>query len=340
MKYVINGRFLTRKTTGVERYAYEILLELDRLVPEEEVVVAVPKGDIAYIDLKRIKIRVVGAFRGNLWEQIDLPIYIIKNKALGIHLCNVAPLIKTDIVCIHDMNIRVHPNNYKRSFVWWYRVQYKINCSRAKKIITVSRFSEKEIEKYYPDARGKIVIVENGWQHMKRVTEDESIFDKLGLNCGHAYFFALSSMAPNKNLAWILRAAEKYPEKKFVIAGKMDAKVFESVEQKNFANVIYSGYVSDGEAKALMRHCEAFLFPSFYEGFGIPPMEALSVGADIIVSDIPVLHEIYGKAAIYVDPNGDGTIGDHIRQSVSDKDKILHRYSYEKSAHKLYELIR
>lgn len=335
LKYVINGRFLSRGITGVERYAYEILLELDKLVSPDEVLLAVPKGVNKLPPLKNIQVKAVGRFQGILWEQISLPCFIVRNRAVGVHLCNVAPLVKPDIVCIHDMNTRANPWNFRKAFVLWYRLQFFFITHFGKQVITVSEFSKGEIKKYYPGIKKEPAVIGNGWQHMERIQEDNAIFDKLHINKDNPYFFVLSSMSPNKNLSWVLRAAEKYPEMTFVAAGKIDTKVFQVSHRGSLENVIYPGYISDGEAKALMRHCKAFLFPSFYEGFGIPPMEALSVGADIVISDIPVLHEIYGDAAVYVDPNGDGRF--EIDPSVRENAKeILSKYSYGKSALILY----
>lgn len=337
---VINGKFLTRKITGVERYAYEILLELDKIASKDEIVLAVPKDVSLTMNLSNIKMVTVGHHNGIVWEQIELPIYIMKNKAVGVHLCNVAPLIKPDIVCIHDMNIRANPWNFRKTFVLWYRLQFFIITHFAKHIITVSEFSKSEIRKYYSKMKVQITIVGNGWQHMKRIKEDNGIFDKLHIDKQELYYFAMSSMTPNKNLPWILRTAKIYSDKKFIVAGKIDTKVFGKTNMENLGNVVYAGYVSDGEAKALMCHCKAFLFPSYYEGFGIPPMEALSVGANIICSDIPVLHEVYGDSAVYVDPDGEGFDDASLLKNNEISQRILSGYSYEDSAYQLYEIIR
>ena len=105
------------------------------------------------------------------------------------------------------------------------------------------------------------------------------------------------------------------------------------------------GYAKDAEARALMKYCKAFVFPSTYEGFGIPPMEALCMGARIILGDIPVLHEIYGESALYINCNdADVNLDELLDNSDAKKEKeaavkVLDTHSWEKSAKGLAQLM-
>jgi glycosyltransferase involved in cell wall biosynthesis len=102
------------------------------------------------------------------------------------------------------------------------------------------------------------------------------------------------------------------------------------------------GYVTDGEAKSLMQSAKAFLFPSFCEGFGMPPLEALSAGTPrIIVSDIPVMHEIFNDNAIYINPNQyNYDLEQMLAGSYCDADSVLNKFSWENSAEKLLLTLR
>lgn len=338
MQIGINGRFLTRTTTGVDRYAREIVRELDKLVTPGEVVLAVPPADelIEPLELTNIETVRVGRWSGHAWEQLDYSAWLRRTGRLGLSLCNTAPVRNPGVVCIHDMAVRANASNYSKPFVLWYRVLYAQITRRAKRIITVSNFSKREIEQYYPAARGQISVIPNAWQHMERVEADEGIFARYPEIVPGKYYFAMSSLAPNKNLKWLVETARLNPKETIVIAGGLNTKVFAENDIPESDNVVYPGYVSDGEAKALMQACKGFLFPTFYEGFGIPPMEALSCGAPIVVSDTEVMHEVYGDGARYIDPNMPcDNVGKVFVENQLTKE-ILTKYSWKTSASHLY----
>lgn len=339
MTVIVNGRFLLHKITGVERYAHEILAELDKLVSPGDVVLAVPPDVRDVPHYRNIKIERVGKLKNRLWEHISLPRFVQKSHGIVLNLCNTAPLFKPGIVTIHDMKVKVHPEFFSRKFRMWYKILFRNETAKAEKIITVSEFSRQEIEKYYKVKDSRIEVIPNGWQHYERVNYDENALKKYGLEEGK-YFFAMGSLEPNKNFKWIAETAKKYPGKIFAVAGSINNGVFS--ERVGFdcpSNMKLLGFVTDGEAKTLMRDSEAFLFPSIYEGFGIPPLEALSAGCRrIFVSDIPVMHEIFGESATYLDLNKylipEGS------QIGYDYEKVLGRYSWKRSAESLLELLK
>ncbi|MGL5312044.1 MAG: glycosyltransferase, partial [Peptostreptococcaceae bacterium] len=175
---VINGRFLTQNITGVQRFAHEIIRELDNIVKPGEYKILAPKN-IIYKDLdyKNIKIEICGNLKGHLWEQIELPYYVKKNKAELINLCNTAPILNPNIVAIHDIQTKVHPEFFSKKFALWYNLMNKFNIKNSKKIITVSNFSKSEIVKYYGVSEDKITVIYNGWEHMDRIQKDDTILD-------------------------------------------------------------------------------------------------------------------------------------------------------------------
>ncbi|HBJ79918.1 MULTISPECIES: hypothetical protein [Fusobacterium] len=117
MKIIINGRFLTQNITGVQRFAHEIVKELDKVVKKNEAVILAPKN-ILFKDLKykNIEIKKVGILKGHLWEQLALPYYVWKNQGKLLSLCNTAPVINTGIVNICDISPKVNPNFFQRNF--------------------------------------------------------------------------------------------------------------------------------------------------------------------------------------------------------------------------------
>lgn len=302
---IINGRFLVHRITGVERYAREIIGELDRIANPREFELAVPPGVKEIPKYENISMIPVGGLRNRLWEHLSFPRYVRERGAVSLNLCNTAPLPDPGIVCIHDMKIQARSGDFSRGFLAWYRLLFRNETKRAKLILTVSEFSKKEICKYYRVDPDRILVIPNGWQHFDRVPYDEEALAKYGLVKGE-YCFSLSSMEPNKNFWWIAEAARNHPEGTFAVAGSVNETVFAGgLGFERPENMKLLGYISDGEAKTLMRDCRAFLFPTFYEGFGIPPLEALAAGCrQVIVSDTEVMHEVFGDAVGYIDPTG------------------------------------
>lgn len=309
MQYTINGLFLTQRTTGIQRYAREICRELDRLVPAGQFELAVPPAARAQLPaLQHIAVKTVGKHRGFWWEQWDLACYLRRSGTTGIHFCNVVPLLcPHGVVTVHDVSYRANPRFFRsvrgRLSAAWHCLQYRVITKKAKLIFTDSEFSHGEIRRYYPGTRPPVKIVPCGWQHMERVAAQEEYLGRYPQIARGKYCFSMATAALNKNLQWVLRAARANPETLFVIAGKGCVPAEPSAKPAVPDNVLFTGYLSDAAAKALMAHCRFFLFPTLYEGFGLPPLEALACGAPgVIVSDTPCMREVYGAAAYYCDP--------------------------------------
>ncbi len=341
MKVIVNGRFLLHKVTGVERYAREILAELDKIIEPGELEMAVPPETEGMPAYKNIKIVKVGRLHNRLWEHISFPWYVQKQKAVSLTLCNVAPLPSPGIVCIHDVKIKARPQDFSRKFLLWYNLLLSNACKRARKIITVSEFSKREICKYYGVAQDRIVVIPNAWQHYERIGYDEGALEKYGVEKEH-YYFSMCSLEPNKNFKWIAEVAKQHPELTFAVSGSINEKVFmDGLGFECPENMKLLGYVGDEEAKTLMRDCKAFLFPTFYEGFGIPPLEAISAGAkQVVVSDTEVMHEIFGDNVIYVDSkNYHINLHEMLKESKQCDANVLQKYSWVDSANKLKNAI-
>ena len=342
---VINGRFLLHRVTGVERYARELVSALDRIVPAGQFEMAVPPEAEDIPVYRNIQIRRVGKLHNRLWEHVSFPAYVKRRGGIALNLCNVAPLPAPGIATVHDVKPIVHPEYYSRKFVQWYRLLYANEFRRARMILTGSKFSAREIIRFYHVRPQRIHLIPDGWQHYERVEYDPHALERYGLEKG-AYYFSLGSNDPGKNLSWILESARLQPDITFAVSGNVNKTVFADSSQGGVTagesraakpdNVRLLGYVTDEEAKTLMRDCRAFLFPSFYEGFGIPPLEALSAGCPcVVVSDIPVMHEIFGENAVYIDPNRPG---DFSWKKV-DGQNVLARYSWDRSARKLLRVL-
>ena len=341
MKVIINGRFLIHRVTGVERYAREILSELDKIIEPEGIEMAVPPEVKDIPTYKNIKVVKLGKLHNRLWEHLSFPWYVHKNKGISLNLCNVAPLPAPGIVCIHDVKVKATPQYFSKKFLLWYDLLLGNATKRARKIITVSEFSKSEIVKYFQINPDKITVIPNAWQHYKKIEYDEDALNKYDLKKNN-YYFSMCSLEPNKNFRWIAEEAKRNPNCVFAVAGSINKKVFADgmgFECPN--NMKLLGYVSDEEAKTLMRDCKAFLFPTFYEGFGIPPLEAMSAGSkNVYVSDAAVMHEVFEDSVHYINPyKYNDVFDDNVVDTEECIRKVLSKYSWKKSAEILSAVI-
>lgn len=342
MKIIVNGKFLSQRITGVQRFAREILKELDKSAGDLDIEIAVPRDAFDVPEYMNIPVKPVGRRKGTLWEQTDFMRYVKKKKAISLNLCNSAPLFGKKIATIHDVKIKVHPEYFNKKFLLWYTLLFRNITKKSLKLITVSEFSQNEILKYYKTPKEKICIIPNGWQHYNAIAYDGDALKKYNLQA-QSYYFAMSSLEPNKNLNWIINVASNNPSEKFVVAGGMNKNVFAQKNNVVPANIDFAGYVSDEEAKSLLKNCKAFLYPTFYEGFGIPPLEAICAGVKkLIVSDTEIMHEVLGDKINFINPdNSDVDLSVFTRElTIDESNQILKKYSWSESAEKLYTLLK
>ena len=201
-KFVFNGFSLTReKIFGIHRYALEILKELDRIVPQGSIQVVVPKGKEGVLKFDNIEIKAYHKVYKTkmsmfLWELFGFARYVKKINGISVDLTLTLPFKGSDVVAIHDCIQEKFPQNadsIKRKIIRsLYLKRVKVNLKRAKRIITVSCSSKKELINFYHCGDKTISIIPNSWQHFEPVRPDFSIIDKLALT-EKQYFFSLGS---------------------------------------------------------------------------------------------------------------------------------------------------
>jgi glycosyltransferase involved in cell wall biosynthesis len=354
-KIYINGRFLTQSITGVQRFALEFVKALDKLIgignigKKFKFVILTPRDIINDIKLNNIKVIPVGKLKGHLWEQLELPFY--SRGELLVNLCNTGPLLKgKQIVTIHDAAVYSKPEGFTKMFVYWYKFLFRVLSIFARRIVTVSEFSKKELTHYCRIMQNKISVVSEGWQHIQQIDSDLDVLQKYEIS-PKQYLLAVSSLNPNKNFQGIVRAIDwlEGVGANIIVTGGTNPKVFNSSKGSLPNNVKYIGYVTDEELKALYEGALGFIYPSFYEGFGLPPLEAMACGCPVIVSNVASLPEVCGNAVLYVDPYSPMDIAEKIKLILSDdrlrealRTKGLKRakiFSWEKSAKEMLKVI-
>jgi glycosyltransferase involved in cell wall biosynthesis len=304
LKIAINGRFLTQRQSGVQRFALETIKAIDALLDTSEYCAL--KGRIELLaprmartlELTNIPLRRCGFFSGYVWEQIVFPLY--GAGRLLLNLCMLGPLaVRRQVVVIHDATVKAMPAN----FSWRFRVIYGFLiprlCLHTALPVTVSEFSRREIGKLYGINTDAMPICGEGGDHITSVAADKSVIERLDLG-GRKFLLGVGVGSTNKNIETVLAAYSqaRLGNTLLVLTGKRDARVHGQLVDVTSKGVRNVGFVTDAELRALYEHALALVFPSRYEGFGLPPLEAMTCGCPVIVSDQPALVEVTGDAAL------------------------------------------
>ena len=348
-KILINGDFLCRRLTGIERYAYEITNRLDKLSSRGEIAIVIPsfiENIPEYKNLEIIRLRKKN--KSNIrWQMLTLQGFLLRNRKYTVlEFGNCCLPFAPGIVFLHDIYCEFFPEDFiskRDKFTRLYsRIQYRMIAYLAKSIVTVSEYSKNEISKTFNIDPLKINIIYSSADHMRSINADKTIFDDFPILAEKPFYFSLGSLSRRKNIQWILEYAKKHPETNFVISGTSLSTVkVDELDKDIPENIILPGYLDDSKVKALMERCRAFILPSYYEGFGLTPLEALACGAQIIVANAASLPEIYGNTAHYIDPyNTDVNLDELLREEVEKPDEVLAKYSYDKAAEQVYALIK
>ncbi len=340
---IFASSLFSKKISGIPRYAYEVVKHLDKELEKENL-------DVRIVYPSDLKINVEGLNNICLvpldrkYKKFSLQVFKHVRKENGI-ICSFGhdyQFNRKGIICIHDLAPLDKKEFYNFRFYKNYTLlkwNFKFNKST---IVTVSKYSRKMISKICNIPEDKIYVIPNGYEHILGIESDINIFKKLeNVEIGD-YFYSISSVAKHKNFKWIYEVAKRNPNKNFVIAGNINKEIWGiDGEEGKPSNVILCGYVSDEENKALLENSKAFLFPSKYEGFGIPPLEALALGKKIIISNATCLPEIFGNCAVYFDPDDyDIDLDRAINQEVESPKEILKEYTWKNASKKWIKVFK
>lgn len=340
-KIAFNGFLFSQRQTGTMRYTREILLELDKIARKGEFSLVVPVYAEYVPKLKNIEVVRYGKTKSCLWEQWDFPRYLRCSKQEQFNFNNTFPIFKPGMLIIYDIAYKLHPefgaSLHGKISNLYHRVVYSIAAKKKFPIVTVSYFSKFQLIDTYHVAPDRITVIGSAWQHFVEFGTDRSIIDRYSLEQGK-FYFTLASLSIMKNTKWVIEAAKRNPMELFVLAGGKASADNEKYD--TLPNLILTGYITDDQIKALMQACKAFIYPSIYDGFGLPPLEALSQGAKVICSNAACLPEIYGSSVHYIDPyDTDVDLEALLAEPVAPPDLALGKYSWEKGARVLYDML-
>ena len=294
---IVNCRNLLGHTTGVQRYTQRIIDELTKT--GNEIIQVKPGCNISGV-------------KGHLWEQFVLPVEYNKIRKKGSlwSPSNTGPLfVKDQVITIHDTVPFDHPEWLNKKFVEWYRyIQPKL-VKKVRHIITISEFSKEKIMEHLGVPENKISVIYNGVDlnepSLVNVNHDKENhkFEN--------YILSVGSLEPRKNLPNLIEGFNNFKKEtksdiKLVIVGKEGlGRVFNTshkVKKDISDDIIFTGHVTDLELDCLYRNASAFCYPSLYEGFGLPPLEAMLYGIPILTSNNTAMKELCAGKAILIDP--------------------------------------
>ena len=308
----VNGRFLTQPITGVNRYAYDQCRKMQQDgIP---FVLVCPRGSISNdYDLSGMQVVRFGWGRSHFWAQLVLPWFFLgKHDARLICFMGLAPLlVKHTEMTIHDLSFLYNPVWFSKGYYCFYRMFTPICARHAERLITVSKTSKDDVLTRYPFLKNKP-------------------FDIIRPNINTDFFYpsdverqnfllAVASLDPRKNMRTLIRVVSKHPSIRLKVVGGTN-RVFADANVSPAANVEMLGRVSDSELRQLYRTAAGFVFPSLFEGYGSPPVEAMLCDCPVAVSDIPVLHETCdlmrksNSTILYFNPLDENDILDKIEQ--------------------------
>ncbi len=313
-RVVVNGRFLAQRRTGVQRYGLETLRALDRLLGQQPQwragtrwELAVPRDARDVPVLEHFDVQTLPSLRGHAWEQITL-----RAHAKGAYLVNTSysgPVGKHDqCITVHDAAVRAQPQTYSLTYRCLHDLLMKALAPHVHTVMTVSAFSARDIRQRYAIGRDDLLLARPGCEHLRddgSAAQAAAVLERHGLRSGE-YLLAVGSLKPSKNFGLVPRALQAMAQGQrlpLAVAGEHDSRVFCDQDVATAGDVRWLGFVSDDELRALYRHAAWFIFPSLYEGFGLPALEAMAHGCPVLAARSSSIPEVCSDAALYFDPH-------------------------------------
>ncbi len=308
----VNGLFLTQRVTGVQRYAFELV----RSLREQDIALSVRTPNRW---MRR------SAWGAHIWEQMVLPREIPDGHLLW-SPTNTGPIyFENQVVTVHDGAVLSHPEWYSRRYVVWRRWALPRLVRNAKHVITVSNFAKRHICAHTGIPESRISAVPNGINHdVFRPAPAAAIDDvrrRHGLEA--EYVLSVGSMNPRKNVRRLLQAWERLEQSPIgvdlVIVGGSAANFAAHSLATHSRRVHFLGHIPDEDLPALYSGAVAFVYPSLFEGFGLPPLEAMACGTPVVTSGAASLPEVVGDAGVLIDPHDVCSLAEGIRRLVEDR---------------------
>jgi glycosyltransferase involved in cell wall biosynthesis len=304
---VVNVRTLRAHPTGVQRYTEELVSRIGRDVEQ------IAPARAAY-----------GAL-GHLWEQTVLPLRV-GERLLWSPGGSGPWAVSRQVVTIHDAAPLDHPEWFDRKFARWYRFLLPRLLASVRRVITVSDFSRLRLLDYAPGADRRISVIPLGRSAAFRPVGEEDV-ERVRRRVGlpPSYLLVVGSLQPRKNIPRLLsawrRIRDRMPEDLILaVSGMHFEDIFGHAGFETLpARVKLLGWVNDSDLPALYTGARCFVYPSLYEGFGLPPIEAMACGTPVVAANAGSLPEVVGDAALLVDPRDIDSLAEGLARTLEDE---------------------
>lgn len=374
MRVGIDIRNIGKKRTGDETVFFNLVKNLAQIDGTNEYflltdildgnVLAGIKEKLGILDKKNFK--VVSLKSGNkfIWNLFTLAGYLEKNPVDVYHTQYIVPFFvpkKIKIIThIHDVSFIAYPELISKIDIFFLKLLIPRSLRLADKIISVSEFTKQEIIKYYNTDPEKIEIVYNAANDNFSKDESPEKLEEVRKKYSLPKKFALyvGTMQPRKNIPMLINAffgiKDKISGTKLVLVGNKNAHNFDnninkSISDNNIkSDVIFPGYIDQEDLAAIYKLAEVFVFPSLYEGFGIPILEAFASKLPVLASDIQIHNEIAGEAALYFNPGSLDDFSEKLYNSLADqnlREKLISSgserinfFSWQRSAQEMLKI--
>lgn len=363
---VIFNALQTSLSGGIGRYSYELSKSLYLIMPKGEFKIVIREEDCeefnfaASEDLVIVKNIKSGKMR-NLYEQFQLPKYINQKwpEAIVHYPDSMAPIFSKNkvIITIHDLAFKSLKNVFTFKTKVWKNIITKGSVKKANKIIAITKFTRMEIDKHYGEKISqKTNIILNGFNNFSNEQINLlEVRDSIKVLAESNYILTVSTISPRKNIDRLIKAFTKINdnEMKLVISGAYGWMYDEVLEIANNSKcrdkIIFTNKINDEELKFLYRNTKFFVYPSLYEGFGLPPLEAMSYGKAVTVSNRSSLPEVVEDNAVLFNPEDEIQIIESLNKLLNTKvrkdyelralDQVK-KFSWEKCANEVLEVYK
>lgn len=314
MRICVDLTSLSDNFSGIERFASSITKEL--IKNREYKWILLFKNDIyrAFKDeYENVEKIVIKGSNKLIFNQVILPINLLRIKADRYFFpAFPAPFFffnKNVFNTIHDLSCWDCPESNKKHMIWYFKIMYWKAALNGKQVITVSEFSKNRIKQILKVKEENITVVYNGISKQfdsNAITGSDEKKIKKKYLLPKKYVLCLSTLEPRKNLKLLLDGYEELFKnnhiEEIVLAGRKGWKMdnfLKGYDREFLRHVHFTGFIADEDLSSVYKLAEYFVFPSLYEGFGIPPLEALACGTRVVSSDAASLPEVLGEAVIY-----------------------------------------
>lgn len=354
----ISSTYITN--AGINKYVSELLSAYNRLGLPFDITEYSYKSFFP----RNTKLRIIDSvYRDLVWPSTQLAMAASKKEVDMVHapaflypLTTRKPVLST----IHDIYAFIKPEDFK----FWHRnvsqyyIKAAINSGRF--LLVQNEFTKQEVLRYFPKAKGeKIYVVYTGISEARVMNYDEQLNETIlgSFGVSGPYLLSVSTIEPRKNFSNLIKAFSLLKDKvdhTLILVGKSgwkNAEIYALVQELGLQDrVHFTGFIPDDHLNNLYSHADCFVFPSFYEGFGLTPLEAMKGGSPVVSSNASCMPEVLGNAAIYFDPYSAEEIASTMYQMLSDKALQLKykqlglrqatRYNWDVTAKKTFEVYK